>query len=45
MRNIWFKLFGDGKVFAWVFWGAILVQLFILGLIVWIAYHFITKYW
>lgn len=45
MRNLWFKLFGDGQGFVTVFWIIIVSQLLFWGGLVYVAIHFISKYW
>ena len=43
-----FKLKLDGMGFGWVIFAwivTLLVNCAIIGLIVWVAWHFISKYW
>lgn len=45
MRKWLFKVFGDGQIFGWIFGAIIAIQLCFYGFLIWIAYHFITKFW
>jgi hypothetical protein len=40
-----FRLFGEWKIFYWIFGGVFLIGLSIYGLIGFIAAHFIKKFW
>jgi len=45
MRKLLFKLFGETKLFGWMFFIAILFSAIITIGVLWIAIHFILKLW
>jgi hypothetical protein len=40
-----FSLFGELRIFYWIFWAGVLSQLLLYGSILWVILHFIRKYW
>ena len=45
MKKTLFKIFGDTKIFGWLFGIGIIIWLTLVGCIIYVAYHFISKYW
>lgn len=43
--SLMFRLFGETKLFAWVIYGAALVQCAFVAGLVWVVVHFIAKWW
>ena len=40
-----FRLFGEWKIFLWIFGGVLALVLAVYGLIGYVIAHFISKYW
>lgn len=45
MKKWLFKHFGDGQIFIWIFRALAFLYFIAIALIIWIAIHFVTKYW
>jgi len=45
MKNWLFKTFGETNAILWLMGLVFTIQLSIVGLVIWVAYHFISKYW
>jgi len=45
MRNLLFKLFGETKMFYWIFGLVVVINVIFWGAVLFIAGHFIIKLW
>jgi hypothetical protein len=45
MKKLLFKLFGETNIFFWLLGALIALKLSIIIGIIYVTYHFITKFW
>lgn len=40
-KNLLYKYFGETKIFEWIIWGAVFLQILIIVFWIWAVFHFV----